>query len=163
MTKKSILISLFCIIFFETHHAFAKAKYNYGSIESLYKFHRLHALDHTAIDELQDYERCLEKSGWITDNIEKCIQDEFDKQDSLLNKEYQILFHRLNFNDKNLLRNVQRHWNRDISKACYKSYDYAGEGSLANVSFHDCILVLTTKRRLELKNYSKDLEKESIK
>jgi len=148
-----ISITILCIM---TDNVAAKSQFPSNSLSALSKAYR--EMQNTKHDDLKKYTECVEKSQGITLNLMNCSGDEIGVQDGDLNDYYKKLVSELNEEKRMQLRTLQRNWIRNRDKTCSGiSNEDGGGGSMSGIIYNDCILMLTVKRKNEIKALIKGL------
>lgn len=95
------------------------------------------------------FQTCLDKSGGVTFEMRECISAEYERQDQLLNRNYQALMADLTPERKKQLQTAQRLWIQYRDANCQFYLDPDG-GTAAGVAAADCVLQMTAARAREL-------------
>ena len=95
------------------------------------------------------FQACLDKSGGVTAEMHACISAEHERQDQLLNRNYQALVAELPPARKKQLQTAQRLWLQYRDANCHFYADPDG-GTLAGIAAADCVLQMTASRAREL-------------
>lgn len=95
------------------------------------------------------FQTCLDKSGGVTFEMRECISAEYERQDLLLNRNYQALMADLTPERKKQLQTAQRLWLQYRDANCQFYADPDG-GTLAGIAAADCVLQMTANRAREL-------------
>ena len=95
------------------------------------------------------FQTCLDKSGGVTFEMRECISAEYERQDQLLNRNYQALMADLTPERKKQLQTAQRLWLQYRDANCHFYADPDG-GTLAGIAAADCVLQMTAGRAREL-------------
>ena len=95
------------------------------------------------------FQACLDKSGGVTAEMHACISAEHERQDQLLNRNYQALVAELPPARKKQLQTAQRLWLQYRDANCHFYADPDG-GTAAGVAAADCVLQMTASRAREL-------------
>lgn len=95
------------------------------------------------------FQTCLDKSGGVTLEMRECISAEYERQDQLLNRNYQALMADLTPERKKQLQSAQRLWIQYRDANCQFYADPDG-GTMAAIAAADCGLQMTADRVREL-------------
>ena len=95
------------------------------------------------------FQTCLDKSGGVTFEMRECISAEYERQDLLLNRNYQALMADLTPERKKQLQSAQRLWIQYRDANCQFYADPDG-GTMAAIAAADCGLQMTADRVREL-------------
>jgi hypothetical protein len=106
--------------------------------------------------DLKKYNECVEKSGGVTANLMDCSGNEIDIQDKQLNEYYKNITEILGEREKTELKSAQRIWIKDRDRACDKISAEDGGGTMSAVTYSECILFLTLKRKNEIEIFIKN-------
>lgn len=97
----------------------------------------------------KSYDLCMDNSNGVTTRMIECISTEHQRQDGLLNQNYQKRMADLSNDRKTKLRDVQRKWIAYRDANCQFYADPDG-GSLARVEANTCLMRMTAARAEEL-------------
>lgn len=102
-----------------------------------------------------NFEKCMESADGITLQIRTCYADEFQRQDSRLNKNYSDYISVLPYEIKRNFIDAQRKWirYRDANCSAFESEEQGG--TLALIVSDDCLLKMTIDRADEFENKQK--------
>lgn len=98
----------------------------------------------------KSYEACMQQAVSTLD-IVTCISNEYERQDQLLNDNYQQLRGHLSDERRDQLLSVQRIWITYKEANC-GFYAAPEGGTMARINANSCLLSETTRRADELEN-----------
>ncbi|MGX2086036.1 lysozyme inhibitor LprI family protein [Xanthomonas euvesicatoria] len=97
------------------------------------------------------YGQCIEKSEAVHPAMMSCNSEEYQYQDTRLNKAYQRLMAKLTVQDKAALKQEERNWIKERGILC-QSNGVLGGGQAEELEDSSCMLNATAKRADELEN-----------
>ncbi|WP_080953821.1 lysozyme inhibitor LprI family protein [Xanthomonas phaseoli] len=97
------------------------------------------------------YGQCIEKSEAVHPAMMSCNSEEYQYQDTRLNKAYQRLMAKLTVQDKPALKQEERNWIKERGILC-QSNGVLGGGQAEELEDSSCMLNATAKRADELEN-----------
>lgn len=102
----------------------------------------------------------LSPAGSTTSGINKCLNEETEVWDRILNENYQKLHDRIGRleQDPQDLVKAQRGWMQMRDADCSLAYDAAGGGSIRTNMHHACMMISTARRSLELRRMLAPME-----
>ena len=97
----------------------------------------------------EEYKECYSDPHWTIVSMSICMNEEADRQDALLNKEYKRTLKNLSDSRKKQLKNAHKAWvkYRNANCAWYNNID---GGTSAIVSGGQCYLNMTVSRLVEM-------------
>jgi len=102
------------------------------------------------------YQACLDRSSTTVD-MRACAKAELSFQDGLLNLYYKKAMRALGPQQRNDLRNAQRAWIKYRDANCNVYYGLTG-GTMDLVTGDDCLVTMTARRAVELKDLGESIE-----
>lgn len=94
------------------------------------------------------YGECIKASGGVVPEMQACIEEEFEYQDSRLNDVYRRLFEASEGSKKIELQSSQKLWLAERDSKC--GWNAGEEGQGQRIEANDCFLEMTAKRAEEL-------------
>lgn len=94
------------------------------------------------------YGECIKSSGGVVPEMQACIEEEFEYQDSRLNDVYRRLLETSEGSKKIELESTQKLWLAERDSKC--GWDASEEGQGQRIEANDCFLEMTAKRAEEL-------------
>lgn len=94
------------------------------------------------------YGECIKASGGVVPEMQACIEEEFEYQDSRLNDVYRRLLEASEGSKKIELESSQKLWLTERDSKC--GWDASEEGQGQRIEANDCFLEMTAKRVKEL-------------
>lgn len=94
------------------------------------------------------YGECIKASGGVVPEMQACIEEEFEYQDSRLNDVYRRLLETSEGSKKIELESSQKLWLAERDSKC--GWDASEEGQGQRIEANDCFLEMTAKRAKEL-------------
>ena len=98
------------------------------------------------------YQQCVHEADKGLTTYDRCLDDEFIRQDQRLNQAYRATMQRIQPARRPALRNFQRLWIRYRDQKCRLNY-YPGSGSGGLMDMRDCRIRETIRRAIELENF----------
>ena len=94
----------------------------------------------------REFVQCTDRSGGVTTNMLGCINNEYKKQDSRLNRNYKKLMTTLKGQAKNHVQNAQKAWLKHQKATCDLYEQTSDGGSAFTLMSQDCYLKEVTER-----------------
>ena len=99
------------------------------------------------------YRQCTQDADKGLTTYDRCLDDEFIRQDQRLNRAYRAAMQRIQPFRRPALRDFQRLWIRYRDRKCRLNY-YPGSGSGGLMDMRDCRIRETIRRAIELENFN---------
>lgn len=99
------------------------------------------------------YQQCVHEADKGLTTYDRCLDDEYHRQDQRLNQAYRAAMQRIQPFRRPALRDFQRLWIRYRDRKCQLAY-YPGRGSGGLMDMRDCRIRETIRRAIELENFN---------